>query len=206
MTVGNIIFSQGTLRSYNNVIDRRNFGKGILAGAAGASMLSLTGCPMTTAQWIDTVLSDLPAILSVTSEILSLAGASVVPPQLEVQIQNILNQVSMYLNLVKDLVNQYKTAPDSSILTKIDAALIDAQANLSSLLAIFHVSDQTLQATVSGLLGVAIATLFAIQALIPSPAGATTARKNMSQKNGANVIKESFNFIVAKNYPTHVIK
>lgn len=177
----------------------------LVGGGTGVITVGLTGCPQTASEWFTTVLADLPTILETIQGIITLAGASVVPPTLEAEIQKILNAAITDINLVQTLVSQYKTTPGATLLTQIDVALVDALNNLGTILSDFHVTDPILQSAISAALGLAITTILAIQGLVPAPTTATFARKSLGQNNGANVIKESFNFIVRKNYPKAVI-
>lgn len=198
-------------------IPRRDFmTKGSTALILVGSGLAITaeGCNATS--WIDTALSDLPAVLQIITSIAGIIAAAqggVVSGPLLAQINSISNQVQTDLNLAKTLITEYQSGKDANgvainkatVLGKIDATLVTIQDNLNAILQAFHVSDPILQSTIAASIGLAIATVLGIQALIPAPPAATAARLSIQKQNGANAIKEAFNVIVGKNYPSKVL-
>lgn len=169
-----------------------------------ASGVAMEGCP-TASQWVDIAIANLPTILQVVAGIVAIAGDPSVTPQLETEIKRIAGEVTKDLNTAKDLISQYKTKADATLLDKIDASLIDAQRNLGDLLKAFHVSNPALMATIAASIGLAITTVIAVQATVPAPAGAPAARRDLAKNNGSNAIRRAYNFIVAPNYPNAVI-
>lgn len=179
-------------------------GKAVVGVGAGLAVVSLTGCP-TAAQWEAIAIANIPTILQVVAGIVAIASNPAVPSSLEAEIVKVAAEVTKDLNTAKNLIAGYKSAPSASVLSQIDAALIDAQSNLGDLLSAFHVSDPVLMATIAASIGLAITTVIAIQATVPAPAGAPAVRLNLAKNNGASAIKQAFNFIVIKNYPSNVI-
>jgi len=114
------------------------------------------------------------------------------------------------LQLVQSLIASYQTAAGTSkpgYLVQIDAALNTCLGNLTAIMGAFHVSDQTLEATIAAALGAAITVTTAIQALIPAPSLASASRVALNNpKDQSEAMKTAFNLIVKKSYPTAVIK
>lgn len=194
-------------------LDRRQmFGltaKGAVLALAVSSTATLEGC--NAQQWLSLALADLPTILQVVTSIISIVGAT----QGSVQ-GPLLAEVNKYgaeaqndLKNAQTLLAQYQTASSSAkpgILSKIDVALTVTQNNLSTILTDFHVVDQTLESTVAAALGAAITMVVAIQALIPPPPAAQTARMAIqNNKDQSAAMKQAYNLIVGKNYPKAAI-
>lgn len=187
------------------MITRREFGKAAVTGSVAGVVMLGSGCP-SASQWEAIVLADLPAILQVITEIISIAHMGVVPPALTAQVAAWGAQITTDLNLVNTLVAQYKANADQTLLGKIDAALVDAQTNLSAILAAFHIENPTIQNTVAAAVGLVITTVIAIQALVPPPPGSSNERLNLHTGNGDAAIRQAFNLILAGHYPQAVIK
>lgn len=183
---------------------REMLGKIIVVGAGSGVVLGLEGCP-TAYQWVDIALQDLPTIIQIVSVIVAMANSPSVTTQIETQLKSTSDQIIRDLNLAKTLITQYKAKKDPTLLGKIDAALITCENNLSAILTAFHITDETLMTTISASLGVAIASVLAVQALIPPPPASTTARVSLAKENGANAIREAFNLVVGKSYPNRVL-
>ena len=182
---------------------RRGIMKGALAVIAGASILGMEGC--NAQQWIDTALADLPTVIQVVGSIIAMAQGGALAAPVMAQLQNISGQATNDLNTAKDLITKFQANKDKTLLGQIDAALVAAQSDLNQILSAFHISDPTLQTTIAASVGLAITTVVGIQALLPPPPAAPTARLAMAKNNGSNAIKEAFNVIVSKNYPKAVL-
>jgi hypothetical protein len=188
------------------MIDRRAFAKRAALAAIGGSTVVLAGCP-TLAQWEAIVINDIPAIIQIISEIFSIAGDPSVSAELEAKVQQITNQVNADLNLINTLVLNYQARASTTLLSQIDAALTDVQTNLSALLLAFRVSNPSLMATISAVLGVAIAAVTGLEVLIPPPPSPSPTRVYLIYDGmGGNAIKMAYNQVVNIYYPTHMIR
>jgi hypothetical protein len=182
-------------------------GKVALAGAALGPVLVAEGCNPT--MWIDIVLADLPSVIQVITSFLGMLSAAgvAIPASINTSVTEYGAETSTALNLAKTLVADYNANPNKGdALQKIDAALLDAQNHLSQILETFHVTDPTLQAAASAVVGGAITMVIAIQALVPPPPAATAPRTLLAKGAGSNAIEEAFNVIVGRHYPNAVIK
>jgi hypothetical protein len=187
-------------------ISRREFAKDSVLIAIGGGTLALAGCP-TVAQWEAIVINDLPGILQVVAEILSIAGDPSVGAILEAKVQQVTAQVSADLNLISTLTLNYQAKASTTILADIDAALTDAQTNLSALLAAFHVENPQLMVTIAGILGVAISAVTGLMILIPPPPQPSATRVYLVYGGtGQNAIKLAYNQIVQIYYPKYLLR
>lgn len=191
------------------MINRRDWIKtAAVAPLAAGSIMAMEGC--STKAWMDVALADLPTILKIVVAILQMAGVAA-PGNLAL-IQKLGDDVSKDLLLAETLIAEYKAAPAATLLERIDVALNTAEANLSDILAAFHVLNPVLQATVSAALGSAITIVLAIESLLPKPpvvvVGAAARPDQHEQihdaKNGTPVMLAAFNMIV-KDAPQYRI-
>src|ERR1700734_1917372 len=136
-------------------ITRRTFGKlagGGLAIVAVGGESFLTGCSASEVEAdIATVLQDLPTAISIIQEIItivSLAKGGQPNASIEGDVTNWSGQVAADLKLADILITTYKTdlmgAP-ASVITELDDAVADANANLQSILDGIHVYDSATQ-------------------------------------------------------------
>ena len=182
---------------------RRQFlstvGTGAAVGAFAAAPLVLEGCDAQ--KWISIALSDLPVILQIAESIISIVGAASGQDTAAdvAQAQNAAAQAKQALLTAQSLIQQYQASPTGDLLSKIDAALVAAQTNLSSVLSVLHIANPTLQATIAASIGSALTIVVALQALVPppptpAPANVTLNRKALSNQNSnAVAIKVAFN-------------
>jgi hypothetical protein len=174
-------------------------------GGVALATVGLEGC--SASQWIQTALTDLPTILQILTSILAVAGVNAGP-----QVAEYGNEAKADLQTAQSVIAAYKAAAAANkpgLLGQIEAALSAAQANLSGILTVFHSTDDTLAKTIAASVGAALTALLAIQSLIPAPPAATARRMTLAksaQKDGNEVIKEAFNLIVGRNYPSAVIR
>lgn len=152
-------------------MERRNLLKSLTVGsivlATSGPTLMVAGC---STSWITTAVDDIPTISNIVGSVLSIValGNPALSPELSALINAGLQAASAALVTVQSLISDYKTAPNASILTKIDAALTDVQTNLSSVLSAAHIKDAALQATISTGISLALTVLSTIQLLIPA--------------------------------------
>lgn len=174
----------------------------LVATGTGAVALATVGagegCNAT--QWITTVLNDLPTVLQVISSIIAIIGAaqgSVEAAALAVA-QKAAADATAALKAAQAFVTQYQANAQPGLLNQIDDALSTAQAQLGSILGVLHINNQTLQATLAAGIGAALTAIVAIQALVPPPPAATSARLAMHKvSDNSAVIKRGFNESVA---------
>ena len=163
-------------------MDRRTFITRATTVAAvtpfiGLSMGPLMGC---STGWIDTAISDIPTIVSIADSILGVVGLAVGNGTLAsatgVIISGAATAVNAGLVTLKALIQDYQTAPNATVLQKIDAALTDVRQNLQAILMAGGIKNAALQVTISTAVTLALSALSAIQLLIPvgSVASATT--------------------------------
>lgn len=186
---------------------RREFIGTLTAGAAtlalGGFSLEMEGC---STSWITTALNDLPVIVNIATTVAMIVadalGGSVISPAVAAIIQTAAQAVSTGLVVVQQLIAQYQANPSASIIQKIDAALTDVQANLQSILSAAHIDNPALQATIAGIIGLALTVVGAIISILPAPApvagGAKVARVPMKPLSPSQ-IKERANSILNHN-------
>jgi hypothetical protein len=130
--------------------------------------LLATGC---TAQWISVALADLPVLIQMSLNIGTLVTTLKSGQQLSsadaAAIQNIGNEASKDLNLLRTLYDEYETTPSDDNLQKIQGVISDINQNLPALLQAAHVSDPVLSARVTAAVNLILSTVNSFAALIP---------------------------------------
>lgn len=184
---------------FNPTLTRRAL---IAKGAAASVVLgtagSLVACNVK--EWIAIALKDLPVVLQIAQSIIAMIGASAGSVDLGIsqQAHQAADQAKRGLETALALIQSYEANPQPGLLGQIDSALLAAQANLGSVLTVFHISNPVLQATVAAAIGSAITVVVAIQALVPPPPAASAARMKLSApKDQSAAIRTAFNEIVA---------
>lgn len=200
------------------VMDRRRMlslaGKAAAFGGIVATVPAMEGCSANA--WIQTALNDLPIIVQIITNILQIitAAGGNIPPVVLTQVSQWGTEVQTDLKNAQQFVSDYQTAAGSAkpgIIGKIQVALSTAQTDLGFILEAFHVTDTTLQATISAAIGSAITIVLAIETLIPAaptPAPAAVTATAATQPRPADeraAMKESFNLIVGRHYPASII-
>ena len=172
--------------------------KGLLASVLALSMAA-TGC---SAQWINIALQDLPVLTQMALNIATLAGTfsrQQNPADVAV-IQNISSQASRDLNLLLTLYNDYKAAPTTTTLAKIQTAIGVMNQHLPALLESAHISNPLLSARVTAAVNLILATVNNFAALMPSP-GQARARKTIMAPPSVAQLKEQWNQRVCAPQP-----
>lgn len=178
----------------------------VLPVATGLS-IATTGC---STSWIDTAIADLPTAVSIATSILGIVAVATGNGVLSTDIAALINTAATAakagLLTIEALIQDYKTSPNASILDKIDVALTDLQTNLSAILQVGGIKNQALQVTIATAVGLAIATISAIQLLIPAAPKSSALRRAAVQKVKTKVVvpqKEQivsmFNAVVVLN-------
>jgi len=154
--------------------------KAVLAGVLCVALVA-TGC---TAQWISVALADLPVLtqmaLNIATLVTALRTAQQISPAETAAIQNISTEASKDLNLLQSLYNQYKAAPDTGTLAKIQSTISEINQNLPALLAAAHISDPVIAARVTAGVNLVLTTVESFAALMP--ATVRTSRRIAGQK------------------------
>lgn len=159
-------------------MDRRRFlesgGKVALVTAVAGAAVAEEGCSVS--QWLQTALNDLPTILQVVTQIVNIVGlySSVATPDIQAKANAIAAQVKTDMTTVQTWVTQYQANKSTTLLGQIYDALSTTQANLDSILAMFHVYNTNLQAALGIAITSALAAIVAIQTLMPAPVPATS--------------------------------
>jgi hypothetical protein len=164
-------------------MDRRSLLKFGSLALASTAIVPLAGC--TSPSWLNTALDDLPTITNIVASIISIValGNPALTPELTTVINVALAAAKAALVTVQALIQDYKSQPNDSTITKLDAALSDLQSHLASILQIAGIKDAALQATIATGISLAISVVSAIQLLIPAP---TVASRTTALATGVN--------------------
>lgn len=155
----------------------RKIRQGTLAILLSVSLI-VAGCG---ASWISTALADLPILVQMAQNIAAIVALAQGAPQnsgVAAEITNVAATAKTGLEAIQALVTSYHSAPaaqKSTVLGEMDTAIASVQANLQQILAAAKVLDPKTQATITGIVTLALGTLLAIQTLVPSPAGKLSA-------------------------------
>lgn len=113
--------------------------------------IPLSGCGSST---IDIVLQDLPIAVDIATSVINIVSPGNV--ELTKEVTEYAGKVAGDLKLIESLISQYKAnlaaAPDG-VLGQVNAALNDAQSNLSAILQAVGVSDAKVTAAVAAGIG-----------------------------------------------------
>lgn len=190
-------------------LSRRGFiGTLSTAGAALAlagGSLELEGCSTT---WISVALKDLPVIVNIATTVATIVAdalsGGVLSPAIAAIIQTAATAVNAALSVVSQLVAQYQANPSASVITKIQEALATVQSNLQAILNASHIDNPALQATITGIIGLALSVVSALISILPAPApasakGAKTMVVGAPKIPSASQLKSQTNAILAAN-------
>lgn len=147
-----------------------NVGRALAALVLCATMI-LTAC---STAWIteaeEIVAALIPAAANLITLIEALQGNGVSTQDLQVM-QSASTQAQTDLQLINALVTQYQQATDTatqaSLLTQIQTAITTVQSNLSGLLPALHITDPATQAKVTAVIGLILAEVQSLEAIIP---------------------------------------
>ncbi len=142
--------------------------KTITAALLTLSLLA-TGC---NAQWISIALADLPVLVQMALNIGTIVTTLQSGQQLSATeasaIQSISNEASKDLNLLQALYNDYKTAPSSATVQKIQGVIADINTNLPALLQGAHISDAALSVRITAAVNLILTTVNSFASLLPA--------------------------------------
>jgi len=134
-------------------------------------------------------------VLQIALAIINIVGAASgsVDPSVTAQAQKVAAEVQTDLQTVQSLVQQYQAKASNPLLQQIQAALSDASSNLSAILAMFHIANPALQATIAAAGASAISIVTYLQSLIPTPTVSAAAKMKAASTGNASYIKAAFN-------------
>jgi hypothetical protein len=154
----------------------------ILALVLSVSLIA-TGC---NPQWVSVALADLPALtqmaLNIATVVTTLQSGKQINSSEAAAIQNISAESSKDLNLLQELYKEYQANPNATTIQKIQEVIGEINQNLPALLQAAHISDPVLLARINTAVTLILTTVSTFAALMPQPAGPSTARRVAMQK------------------------
>jgi hypothetical protein len=166
--------------------------RGSFATAALAAVLcgTLIWTACSTA-WIgqaeEIVAALIPAVANLITLITALQGNGVSAQDLQL-IESAGTQAQTDLQLINTLITQYQQATDAatqtSLLAKIQTAIASVRSNLSGLLAALHISDAATQSKVTAVIGLILAEVQSLEAIIPLVHSGSVAQASAALKAG----------------------
>lgn len=187
---------------------RRSFIGTLSAAAADLALaggsLELEGC---STSWISVALKDLPVVVTIATTVATIVAnalsGGVLSPAIAAIISTAATAVNAALTVVSQLVAQYQANPSASVITKIQDALATVQSNLQAILNAAHIDNAALQATITGIIGLALSVVSALISILPAPAPVAGAAKTMvvgaPKIPSASQLKSQTNAILAAN-------
>jgi hypothetical protein len=190
-------------------LSRRGFighlGTGAAVLALAGTSIELEGC---STSWISVALKDLPVIVNIATTVATIVAdalsGGVLSPAIAAIIQTAATAVNATLTVVSQLVAQYQANPNASIITKIQDALATVQSNLQTILNAAHIDNPALQATIAGIIGLALSVVSALLSILPAPTpvsakAAKTIVVGAPKIPSASALKSQANAILAAN-------
>jgi hypothetical protein len=158
---------------------------GILCGTLTLSTVTLGGCNATQAEAdIQKVIALLPTAVQIAGSILNVVaaaeGGSAVSAGLLATVKSASGQVQSDLTLANSLVAQYQTdlaSAPSGVIGQVDAAVADAQQNISAILAAVHIANPTIVAAVNSAVASIQTVILALLAVLPATVAAASLPK-----------------------------
>lgn len=162
-------------------------GRALGALALCATMV-LTAC---STAWIteaeEIVAALIPAAANLLTLIEALDGKGVSTQDLQTM-QSASTQAQTDLQLINTLVTQYQQATDAvtqaTLLAKIQTAITTVQTNLSALLPALHITDAATQAKVAAVIGLILAEVQSLEAIIPLVQSPATSSITVAKASG----------------------
>lgn len=131
------------------------------------ALFMLSGC---SASWIGAVQALMPAIQAAITAVFSLIGAlegKTIPASVTAAVQKIEADVSASLQNAATLLAAITSNASATVLQQIEAAFQAVVSNMSSILSGLSITDSATVAKITNLVGLAIAAVEAVLALIP---------------------------------------
>lgn len=157
-------------------------------------VLMCTGC---TAAWIGAIQALLPALSAAVSAILSFVMAlegKTVPASVSNAIQKVVADIQTELKNVSTLVADVQVG-GAAVISKIQAGMQSVLSNLGSILSGLSISDDSTIRKVTELVGLAVAAVQSILAIIPLALKVAEAPKGQI----SNALLESYDHTTANN-------
>ena len=135
-------------------------------------VLALSGCA---ASWIGAIQALMPAISAAISAIFALIGAlegKTIPASVQAFVAKLEADVSTELSNVSNILATINANPTSTVLQQIEAVFNTIITNISSILGGLNVTDSSTIAKITNLVGLAVAAVEAVLALLPLAAKA----------------------------------
>ena len=150
--------------------------------------IALGGC---SSDWIgqaeQIVAALIPAAANIVVLVSALEGRGVSAGDMQV-IQNAGAQAGADLQLIQSLIAAYQKADAAAkpgILNQIQSALGAVEGNLGGLLPALHIQDAATQAKISAVVGILLAEVQSLAAIVPLVTGQAAARAQRSEKPSA---------------------
>jgi len=159
----------------------------------------ITGCAVPT--WLTDATNLLPVLISGAASLLSFIAAisgQTIPAAALAEITTIANDVETELKVVEELIGEYNTTPNETVLQKIDAAAKLVVANLSKLLAVDGLPD-AVNSKVQSIAQLLLTQFEAWLSLLPAVNAATAvagARITITIPSTKKDLKSQFNAIL----------
>jgi hypothetical protein len=164
--------------------------------------ITLAGC---STQWIGqaeaVVAALIPAAMNIVALVAALQGKSVSAGDLQT-IQKAGAQAGADLQLVQSLITAYQTAAETAkpgIVNQIQEAIIAVQANLQGLLPALHIQDAATQAKVTAVVGIVLAEVQSLAAIVPLVSGNALAAKNAARMGRSQIPLTASEFVQSYN-------
>jgi hypothetical protein len=162
-----------------------------LAALVLCATMVLTAC---STAWITEAEEIVAALIPAAANLLTLIGAlegkGVSTQDLQLM-QSVSTQAQTDLQLIDTLVTQYQQAMDAAtqatLLVKIQTAIATVQTNLSALLPALHITDAATQAKVTAVIGLILAEVQSLEAIIPVITSGASAAKASAKLKTAKV-------------------
>jgi len=153
-----------------------------------ASLSFETACPLTQSdlQKAESIIAEVIQAIPTILQLVATFGQQV-PPNVVSAATNYANQAKTDVALAQTLLAQYTAANAVTTVQKINAALADAQANLSAILTAFHVVSAQTVAYVQAAVGATIGAVAAVESLVAALAVKAKASSGAMKAAKANI-------------------
>lgn len=180
----------------------RNYGRGAIGILLCIAMI-LTGCSSNWIREAEKIVEALiPAVGNLVTLVAALEGKNVSAADMAT-IQNAGTEAEADLVLVKSLMAAYQKADagaKAGILNRIQSAILAAQGNLQGVLPALHIKDTATQAKITAVVGIMLAEVQSLAAIVPVVQGSGTVAPTLAQqtrKDGAPTVTR-----VSQTHPT----
>lgn len=169
------------------------------------SVMYISGC----GNWVSAIQALMPAINAAISAIFSLIAAlegKTVPSSVTAFVQKIEADVSTELQNVATILSTISANATQTVLAQVEAVFQSIVSNLNSILSGLNVTDSSTIAKITNLVGLAVAAVEAVLALIPLAMKAellSDAEKLHADKAATSIIK-NIHRVLQTNYHTTV--